>query len=109
MTTMRKPWLVVLCVACAMVGRVVAGAEYRVEETRLGPMPPVWLPAFSTDGCHATYVISRGDKDGAVVDGVEGSEYDVILPNGATFKDGTLEYLAGRAWVLYRVKHIPVQ
>lgn len=61
---MRKLRLVALCVACVVAGGLCSGAEYRVEERRLGPAP-VYPPrllgrlTLSRDGLHIAYVGSR--------------------------------------------------
>ena len=63
---------------------------------------------FSPSGKHLAYGAKKGSKSLVVLDGKEGPQYDVIVPNGPTFRtDGTLEYLAGKNGVLFRVKHAP--
>jgi Tol biopolymer transport system component len=52
---------------------------YKVEETRLGPMPdPKLSPVFSNDGRHVAYILQTGEKRGVVFDGQASAEYDQV-------------------------------
>jgi len=63
---------------------------------------------FSPSGEHLAYAATKGDEWFVVLDGKEGPKYDGIIPNGPTFQaDGTLEYLAFKYSVLFRIKHSP--
>jgi hypothetical protein len=54
------------------------------------------------------YAAWKGDKAVVVLDGQELSGYDVVVSNGPSFhEDGTLEFLAVRADMLYRVRVQP--
>jgi hypothetical protein len=65
---------------------------------------------FSPDGKHLAYGAGKGDKQLVVLDGQPVPDYDGVLISGSAFRpDGTVEYLAGKAGTLFRVKHVPVE
>ena len=63
---------------------------------------------FSPDGKHLVFVARKGAAHVVVQAGNPGPEFDLILPNGPTWRDGgILEYVACRGSTLYRVRHVP--
>jgi hypothetical protein len=71
---------------------VFAGAYGRVEDSTYSRL---WDPVFSKDGKHIAYKAMKGDKLVAVVDRVEGPEYDDIYNNIVLSSDGErFTYLA---------------
>ena len=61
------------------------------------------------DGKHMAYGAQEGERCFMVVYFEAGPEYDSIVQGGPVFhSDGVLEYLAGRAGPVYRVKHVPL-
>jgi hypothetical protein len=65
---------------------------------------------FSLDGKRVAYAARKGEKWFVVIDGQEGPEYDIVVEGGPVFRpDGTFEYLAVKAGILFRVKHVPVE
>lgn len=72
---------------------------------------------FSSDSQHFAYAVQDAPQpdearsaDRAVMDRQEGPAYDVICGGPPEFNaDGSLEYLAVRQNVLYRVKHVPIE
>lgn len=66
------------------------------------------IPVFSADDDSVAYIAKKDRKYVVVADGREGIDYDAIGQNGPAFQsDGTLEYLAIKLGILYRVKHAP--
>jgi len=62
---------------------------------------------ISEDGQHLAYAALRKDKWVVVVNGQEGPEYDLIIPNGPTFQnENFIEYLAVKSEKLFRIKQI---
>lgn len=67
--------------------------------------------SFSLDGQHVAYAfMSAQKKISIVLDGqIVGSEFDGLNTGGPRFRpDGSLEYIAMKNAVLYRVKHLPL-
>jgi len=65
---------------------------------------------FSPDGKRVAYRAQKASKFFVVIDGQEGPEYEIVVKGGPVFRpDGTLEYMAGKAGYLFRVKHVPVE
>jgi hypothetical protein len=83
---------------------VVVDGQAGPEYDRVGKGSPF----FSPEGNHVVYVANKDKMIIVVVDGQAGMEYDVIFQGGPTFRpDGTLEFLAIRDNVLYRVDCAP--
>ena len=62
-------------------------------------------PRFSSDGRHVAYVAQAGKKQFVVCDGRASAEYDQVIRGGPAFRsDGSLEYLAIKEGLLYRVR-----
>ena len=78
-----------------------------VKETPLGARPAEAKdahPTIAPDGRHVAFVIKRGAKSLAVIDGVEGPAYDEISKEGVVFapESGRYGYRArkGQSWVV---------
>jgi len=62
---------------------------------------------FSSDGKRMAYEVEKGDKRFVIVDGKAKPEYDGIACEPIFLKDGTVEYIAGKKDMLYRVQVKP--
>jgi roadblock/LC7 domain-containing protein len=83
------------------------GPEYDQDDVWVAQTVTVPI-VFSPDGKRVAYAARKGGMGFVVVDGQPGPEYDYVIPNGPAFRaDATLEYLAFKDKVLYRVKHLP--
>jgi hypothetical protein len=84
---------------------VGAGTGVVVDGERQGPWKTVEGEiSFSPDSRHVAYAITDGVRHAVVVNGRPGEWFDRMWVRGPRFNDdGSLEYLAVRDWVLYRV------
>lgn len=81
---------------------VVDGAEGQVHDDIIAESL-----TFDASGKHFAYAAKQEGAWSVAVDEAQGPSFDGIVPNGPCFRrDGTLEYLAHREGVLYRVRHV---
>jgi dipeptidyl aminopeptidase/acylaminoacyl peptidase len=96
-----------ICVLASLVSaqeeKQQAAIALKTRPTSLGKLKPGAIDktlTVSPDGRRVAYVLKRGQKEVAVVDGVEGSEYDRIVQENVRFAD-TLRFSSDGSRLIY--------